>query len=232
MNNPFGQALLDFQNNCATANLETWSSVAGKDVMPLDYLFRSYKKMPKIEQKALDLCKGNILDIGCGAGSHSIYLQEKGFDVTSLDISKGAVEVCKLRGLKKVLQQDFWHIKNQKYDTILLLMNGIGLGGTLANLPEFLNYLKGLLNPKGQILVDSSDIIYMFKTDEGSFEIPEDNYYGKVQFTMTYKNQTTPQFNWLYLDYDNLKMYSEQSGFNCQKILNGAHYDYLARLSI
>lgn len=228
----YGQALLDFQNNCATADIKTWSSVGGKDVMPLDYLFRAYKKMPKIEQKALDLCCGKILDIGCGAGNHSLYLQEKGFDVTALDISKGAIEVCKLRGLKKTLQQDFWHIKNQKYDTILLLMNGIGLSETLEKLPLFLNHLKSLLNPNGQILVDSSDIIYMFEDENGFFEFSEDYYYGEVQFTMTYKKQTTPKFNWLYLGFDKLHLYTHRTGLKCQKIIEGSHYEYLAKLSV
>jgi len=232
MNVIYGQALLDYQNNRATTDIKTWSSVAGKDVMPLDYLFRSYKKMPRIEQKALDLCQGKILDIGCGAGSHSLYLQEKGFDISAIDTSKKAVKVCRLRGLKKVLQQDFWHLKNQKYDTIFLLMNGIGLSGSLANLPQFLKHLKGLLNPKGQILVDSSDIIYMFEAEDGSFEIPEAHYYGEVKFTMSYKKQTSAKFNWLYLDFDNLRMYSQNTGLKCQKILEGSHYDYLAKISV
>ncbi len=98
---PFGKALLDYQNNVAIKDIETFSSIAGKDVLPLDYLFRNYQDMPKLEQQALDLCQGKVLDIGCGAGSHSLYLQEKGFDVSAIDISKGAIEVCQLRGLKK-----------------------------------------------------------------------------------------------------------------------------------
>jgi len=180
----------------------------------------------------LNLSIGKILDIGCGAGSHSIYLQEKGFDVTALDISKGAIDVCKLRGIKKAIQKDFWHIENRKYDTIILLMNGIGLSGSLANLSQFLNHLKSLLNPNGLILVDSSDIIYMFEDENGFFEFSEDNYYGEVQFTMTYKKETTPKFNWLYLDFDKLNLFTQQAGLKCQKLLEGPHYDYLAKLSV
>jgi len=214
----YGQALLDYQNNVATQDLKTFSSIAGKDVMSLKYLFRSYKETPTIEKKALDLCCGKVLDIGCGAGSHSLYLQEKGFDVMGIDISKGAIEVCKLRGINKVQKIDFWQLKNQQFDTILLLMNGIGLSYTLTNLSRFLNHLKSLLNPNGQILVDSSNIIYMFKTFEGDYEVPHDRYYGEVQFTMTYKKQTSPKFNWLYLDFDNLEKYAQQAGLKCQKI--------------
>ena len=228
----FGQALLDYQNNCTTSELKTWSSIAGKDVMPLKYLFRSYKNMPPIEQKALSLCSGKVLDIGCGAGSHSLYLQKKGYNISSLDISKGAIEVCQLRGLEKTLNQDLWQLNNLKFDTILLLMNGIGLSETLYKLPQFLNHLKNLLNKGGQILVDSSDIIYMYKIFEDTYDIPSDYYYGEVQFTITYKKETTQKFNWLYLDFKNLKKYSQQVGLKCQKIQEGSHYDYLAKLSV
>jgi len=232
MTDLFGQALLDYKHNCNTSELKTWSSIAGKDVMPLKYLFRSYKNMPPIEQKALNLCSGKVLDIGCGAGSHSLYLQKKGYNISSLDISKGAIEVCQLRGLKKTLNQDLWQLKNIKFDTILLLMNGIGLSGTLQKLPYFLNHLKSLLNKGGQILVDSSDIIYMYKTFEGTYDIPSGYYYGEVQFKMTYKKETSQKFNWLYLDFKNLKKYAQQVGLKYQKIQEGSHYDYLAKLSV
>lgn len=232
MKDPFGQALLDYQNNVAEQDINTFSSVGGEDVLPIAYLFRPYKTMPTLEQKALDLCQGKILDIGCGAGSHSLYLQEKGFDVTGIDISKGAIEVCQLRGLEKAKKLDFWQLKDQKFDTILLLMNGIGLAGYLAKLPDFFNHLKSILNPNGQILVDSSDIIYMFETEDGAYDVPIDSYYGEVQFTMTYKRQKSAPFNWLYLDINTLNYFANDNGFQCKIILEGSHYDYLAKLFI
>ncbi len=111
-------------------------------------------------------------------------------------------------------------------------MNGIGLSGTLANLPKFLTHLKSLLNPNGKILVDSSDIIYMFETEDGNYNIPDDTYYGEVQFTMTYKRQKSDPFNWLYLDYNTLKFHAKKSGLKYKLILKGSHYDYLAKLFI
>ena len=199
----FGQALLDFQKGEYTEDIKTFSSLGDEDVIPLPYLFRSFEEMPKLEQRALQLASGKVLDIGCGAGSHSLFLQSKGLDVTGLDSSSGAIEVCKLRGLHSVVHATIEAYKGQRFDTLLLLMNGIGLAGSLSSLERFLLHLKELLNPEGQILLDSSDIIYMFDQDEdGGVWVPGDKtYYGEVTFSMEYKGQRGEEFNWLYLDF-------------------------------
>lgn len=187
--------------------------------------------MPKLEQKALELSKGKILDVGCGAGSHSLYLQENNFDVTSIDISANAIEACQLRGLKNARVQNILDLENDKYDTILLLMNGTGIFGTLQQTSNYLQKLKSLLAPNGQILIDSSDIIYMFDEDEdGSKWIPGEGYYGELTFTISYKNQTEEAFPWLYLDYNTLQNAAHANGLQCELIQEGDHFDYLARL--
>ncbi|MDO6517667.1 class I SAM-dependent methyltransferase [Zobellia uliginosa] len=228
----FGNAVLDYQKGNYTEDIITFSSLDEEDKIPLPYLFRDYKEMPELEQKALDLCKGSVLDIGCGAGSHSLYLQEKNLDVTALDHSKGAIETCTLRGINKVAHSDIYDLKGPRFDTLLLLMNGIGIVGRLNNMSRFLDHLKTLLNPGGQILLDSSDIIYMFDEDEdGGRWVPDTgSYYGEVEFSMKYKNQESEPFFWLYLDYKTLEMASEANGFNCQLVRKGDHYDYLAKL--
>ena len=100
-------------------------------------------KCPNLEKKALQLSKGKILDVGCGAGSHSLTLQnERNLDVTSIDISANAIQACVLRGLKKAKVQDVMTLENEKFDTILLLMNGAGMCGRLKNIPNFLLKLK------------------------------------------------------------------------------------------
>ena len=202
--------------------------------MSVAYLFRSYAEMPLIEQKALQLSKGRVLDVGCGAGSHSLTLQnDRNLEVTSIDISPNAIQTCTLRGLKNAKVQDIMALENEKYDTILLLMNGTGIFGTLKQTANFLQKLKSLLNPNGQILIDSSDILYMFDDDEdGGKWIPGDGYYGELTFTLRYKNQKEEEFPWLYLDYNTLQNAAFANGLQCEMILEGEHYDYLAKLSI
>ena len=230
----FGEALLDYQNKNYIEDIKTFSSLDEEDTMPLPYLFRSYKNMPVLEQKALQLCKGTVLDIGAGAGSHSLYLQNKGLEVTALDISSGAINTCKLRGVKNTITRNILDFSGTKFDTLLLLMNGIGIVRKLSNLNYYLKHLKTLLNSKGQILLDSSDIIYMFEQDnDGAYWIESSqNYYGEVTFTLEYKHKKSKPFGWLYLDFNTLKNAAEANNFTCTLVREGKHYDYLARLEL
>jgi SAM-dependent methyltransferase len=234
MKDLFGKAILDFQTNKSPEDLMTETSISEADEMSVAYLFRSYYEMPRLEQRALQLAKGKVLDVGCGAGSHSLTLQnDRNLDVSSIDISPNAIQACTLRGLKKAKVQDIMTLENEKFDTILLLMNGTGIFGTLKETPHYLQKLKSLLNPDGQILIDSSDIIYMFDDDEdGGKWITADGYYGELTFTVSYKNETEDPFPWLYLDFNTLRNAAFANGLQCELILEGEHYDYLARLSI
>src|SRR6187402_691136 len=235
MKDLFGKAMYDFQTNNSPEDIITETSISEEDEMSVAYLFRSYDEMPKLEQKALQLAKGKILDVGCGAGSHSLTLQnDRHLDVTSIDISENAIQACKLRGLKNARVQDVMKLENEKFDTILLLMNGTGIFGTLKETPYYLQKLKSLLNPNGQILIDSSDIIYMFDEDEdGGKWIPSENeYYGETIFNISYKGEKEVPFDWLFLDYNTLQNAAFANGLQCELILEGEHYDYLARLSI
>lgn len=235
MKDLFGKAILDYQTGNNPENLITETSISEEDEMSVAYLFRSYAEMPKMEQKALQLAKGRMLDVGCGAGSHSLYLQnERQLDVTAIDVSPSAIEACKLRGIKKAVAIDVMQLKDEKFDTILLLMNGAGMCGKLSKMPEFLQKLKSLLNEGGQILLDSSDIIYMFDEDEdGGKWIPsETEYYGEVFFNISYKGEKEEPFDWMYIDYNTLQNAAHAYGLECELVLEGEHYDYLAKLSI
>lgn len=230
-----GKAILDYQLGNYSEDIFTETSISEEDVLPLPYLFRDYNEMPGIEQKALQLTYGNVLDVGCGAGSHSLFLQEeRTLEVTAIDTSPGAVEACKLRGVKNVLLQDIMQYRGEKFDTILLLMNGLGICGRLKHIDPFLTHLKSLLKKDGQILLDSSDLLYMFDEDEdGGHWIPSrSEYYGEIEFRIRYKDLQSDPFPWLYADYNTLQNAAMASGLNCELVLEGEHFDYLARLSI
>lgn len=233
MKDLFGKAILDYQTGNAPEDLITETSISEEDEMSVAYLFRDFSAMPKIEQKALQLATGSVLDIGCGAGSHSLYLQnEKKLAVTSIDISPNAIEACKLRGVRDARVENMMDLKDEKFDTIILLMNGTGIFEKLSKISGYLQKLKSLLNEGGQILIDSSDIIYMFDEDEdGGKWIPSLGYYGEVTFKVSYKNETEESFDWLYLDYNTLQNAAHSNGFNCELIKEGKHYDYLAKLT-
>tara|TARA_R110002072_G_scaffold112893_2_gene242001 strand:- start:7732 stop:8430 length:699 start_codon:yes stop_codon:yes gene_type:complete len=232
MKDLFGKALLDFQNGNYSEDIMTSTNISDEDALPIPYLFRDYKDMPKLEQKALKLSKGSVLDVGCGSGSHSLYLQKKGFKIKAIDISKGAIEVTKHRG---VLKANVLNIldETETFDTILLLMNGTGIFQELTQVSKYLSHLKNLLNPNGQILIDSSDIKYMYEDEDGGYWMDmNSSYYGELDYFLSYKGEKEAPMKWLYLDFETLKLACETVGLKCELVLEGAHFDYLAQLSL
>ena len=237
---PMGRAIADYHKSKKASKLRVFSPMFEEDEIPLTTLFRSYEDMPEIERKALDMAKGRILDVGAASGCHSLVLQERGLDVTAIDISPLSVETMKERGVKKVIEQDFFEIGSQQhvftlegqFDTILMLMNGIGIVGTLERMPEFLKQLDKILAPGGQVLCDSSDISYVFEDEEGMIDIPNEmDYYGEHSFRMQYKDTIGEPFDWLYIDADTLKQKAERCGYSVEVVAEGEHYDYLARIT-
>ncbi len=225
-----GRAIADYHKTGTADRLRVFSPMFEEDEIPLETLFRQYEDMPEIEQKALDMTRGKTLDVGAGAGCHSLVLQERGIDVTAIDISPLSIETMKERGVKHVLEQDVFTMQGQ-YDTILMLMNGIGIVGTLERLPEFFKQLDKILAPGGQLLCDSSDISYVFEDEDGMIEIPQEMaYYGEHSFQMKYKDTIGESFDWLYIDADTLKERAARNGFTAEVVAEGGHYDYLARV--
>ncbi len=231
----FGAAIKAYFDNKDEEEIVVHSPDFDDDVIPVPYLFRNYDEMPPLEKTALKSCRGKVLDIGCGAGSHALYLQEeRKMEVTAIDTSPGAIEVCKRRGIKDARQTSFEAFSGGKYDTILLLMNGTGIVGKMKKLDEFFTKLRELLEPGGQVLIDSSDLSYLFDPDEdgGIWVDPTEGYYGELTYSLSYKNQTSQSFDWLYLDFNSLHLAAAKNGFACDLLKEGEHYDYLARLTI
>ena len=234
MKDLFGKAIIDFYNTNIETNIITETNISEADEMPVSYLFRNYVQMPVIEQTALQLCYGKVLDVGCGAGSHSLYLQnELHLDVMAIDISENAIKVCDFRGIKNAEQIDILEVKQQKFDTIIMLMNGTGIFKTLSEIPAYLKKLQSLLNDGGQVLIDSSDLIYMFDDDnDGAKLVPADGYYGELTFNISYINEIEDPFKWLYVDYNTLQNACNSNGFSCSLICEGTNFDYLAKLQL
>ncbi|MEC3907255.1 class I SAM-dependent methyltransferase [Tamlana sp. 2201CG12-4] len=231
MKDLFGKALLDYHNGNYSEDIMTSTSISDEDILPLPYLFRNYSEMPKLEQKALQLAHGKTLDVGCGAGSHSLYLQNKGIKIKAIDVSKGAIAVAKQRGIINAKVLDLLD-ETETFDTILLLMNGTGIFQELNQVSKYLSHLKSLLNVNGQILIDSSDITYMYQDEDGGYWMNMNaSYYGELDYYLSYKDEKEVPLKWLYLDFNTLKSACEAIGLHCELLFEGDHYDYLARLS-
>lgn len=232
LKDPMGAAIADYHHRGKAAKLRVFSSFFDEDEIPVSQLFRSLEEMPLLEQTALQLASGKILDCGAGSGCHSLALQTMGKEVHAIDISPLSVEVMQQRGVTKATQTNLFDTHFvEKFDTILMLMNGSGIIGKLNRMPLFFDKMKQLLNPGGCIYMDSSDLRYLFEEEDGSMEIDlADDYYGEIDFQMQYKQIKGEPFDWLYIDFQTLSLYAAQNGFTAELIQEGEHYDYLARL--
>lgn len=225
MNDVLGQAIFDHHRKLPGGKLWINNKYGPKEEMPVATYFRVEEDMPDIEWMALEQCRGKVLDIGAGAGSHALLLQEQGINVTAIDISPLAVEIMQERGVNKATAADIFTYQG-KFDTLLLLMNGIGLAGTLTGLKDLLIHLKTLLNKDGQLLFDSSDIAYLY---EGN--LPKQGYYGEIQYQYEYKNLKTEWFNWLYVDEHTLQHIAIETGYTMEVLIEDEFGQYLARLT-
>ena len=232
ISDPIGEAILDYAENRQANDIIVSSELCEDDVIPLEVLFRTRKEMPELELKALELCCGDVLDVGAGAGIHCLELQKKGLKVFAIEASLGATEHLRNCNIpvEQVLFENF--APNTKYDTILMLMNGIGIAGTLGQLKATLLHAKTLLKPGGQLICDSSDIRYLYEDDDGALWMNLNaEYYGNFRFQMHYKKTSGPWFDWLYIDYDSLHIIANKVGFSCKKVSEQDHH-FLAQLSI
>ena len=218
---PMGAAIADYYANGKATKLRVFSSMFDEDEIPVKQLFRNFDEMPEAEREALRISTGKILDVGAGSGCHSLALQEMEKEVKAIDISPLSIETMQKRGVKDVALQNFF---SQQF-------TGSGIVGRIANLPIFFQTIKRLLAPGGCVLMDSSDLRYLFEDEDGNLDIdPEDDYYGEVDFRMQYKNIKGDSFDWLYIDFQTLSLHAANNGFKAEMIKEGEHFDYLAKI--
>lgn len=228
----FGEALKDQFLKPPAETLWVHNSYDEPEEMPVDIYFRNEQEMPELELKALELCRGRILDVGAGVGSHALILQKRGFDVKGMDISAPAVDIMKQRGLKQAFTGNILTYtltgEEKKYDTLLFMMNGIGLTGSIPGLKAFLKQAKSLINKDGQLVFDSSDLSYLYL----EIPFPENGYFGEVSFRYEYKGIKGNWFRWIYIDQKTLTNLAEGEGWVTEIIFEDDSDQYLARLTL
>ena len=217
---PMGAAIYDFHKNGRAGVLKVYSSEFDDDEIPVCDLFRSFEQMPELEKLALEMAEGEILDVGAGSGCHSLALMAMDKTVKAIDISPLSVSVMKERGVDAAQVNFYDESYAGPFDTVLMLMNGTGIIGNLDNIPAFFERLKALLNPGGCVLIDSSDLRYLFEEEDGSLMIDlADDYYGQLDYQMEYVGAVDKDlegikgepFDWLYLDFNTLAYYLKRT---------------------
>ena len=200
MNDCHGQAILDYYNGERKEPLILHNSYGEPEEMPVEVFFREPIDFTDLENQGISECRGKILDIGAGAGAMSLLLQGLEFNVTAIENSPGCIETMKALGVQQVIDEDYT-VHNGRYDTLFMSMNGIGIIGKLAQLGSFMQIAKKLLNPDGQVVLDSSDIQYLYKD---KLKMP-DHYHGEVSYCYEYKGQKGEWFDWVYIGSDILE---------------------------
>lgn len=232
----FGLAFRDFLDGDKDHIIDVHTKLAGfteQEELPVSYFFRAIDEMPEWERLALDACRGSVLDAGAGAGAHTLELQKRGHQVYAIDISHGAVEVMKQRGVKQAECVSLFDLAGKKFDTLLFLMNGIGMAANLHGLKKLFTHTRELLTPGGSIILESTDIMYMYREEDGSVLLPMGNkYYGEVEYRLSYKHYSSKPFPWLFADMDNLCGVADDCGFIPEILYRGESGNYLAMITL
>jgi len=228
MKDVLGAAVTDYFHEDKPQKLWIHNDYGPKEEMPIDIYFRDENKMSTIELAALKYCTGKILDIGACVGSHALALQAYGEDVTALEISPKAAAIMRLRGVQNVVEANFFDYQEKGFDTLLLMMNGIGLVSNIKGLFSFLEKAKTMLNVGGQIIFDSSDVSYLY---DGSVPLAGD-YFGEIRFQYEYKKQQTDWFTWLFVDQGTLYHIANEAGWKAEFLMEDENSQYLVRLTL
>lgn len=227
---PLGAMMLDYLHGRHNAYVEVSSTTLEMSTMPGKVLFRKHREMSVLEQQALVLCEGRILDVGAGSGCHSLYLQEQDREVHALDISPGCIEVMRQRKVITPIHQSLFSFEGGKYRTILMLMNGLGICGSLDGVNLFLQYVRNLLDEGGQVIADSTDLHLLHEATGADQTVGRGGYYGETEFVLQYQNITSDPFAWIYIDFKILKTLVAFNGLQCEQVMTGDNGQYLVRI--
>lgn len=202
-------------------------------IAPKNY-FLNYKKWSLIQKKAIKYAKGRVLDIGCGAGKHSLYLQKKGLKVTGIDNSPLAIKVCKLRGLKiaKILSIDeVDKFKLSSFDTILMLGNNFGLFGSFVKAKKFLKIFFKITSKNALIIVETTNPYQTKNPDHLSYHklnLKKRKMAGQLRLRVRHKKLIGEWFDYLMVSKKELKKILENTGWRIKKIIDSKSGLYIA----
>lgn len=231
---PHARALRDFIGGETDARIVVRSSLGEDEELPVAVFFRAPEDFFAFERAALPLCRGRVLDIGAGTGIHTLYLQDQGFEVCAIDVLAEAVEIMRAAGVRDARQADVWEFEEEPFDTILMMMNGIGILGTLQGLDRFLGQVPRLLKPGGQILLDSGPARVVGESGDAAAEVAigsGEAYHGEAWITLEYKGRIGEPFRELYADSETLTKHADDAGFRCEIVFRDELGGYVARLT-
>ncbi|BDS05767.1 hypothetical protein NT6N_08070 [Oceaniferula spumae] len=231
--NPFSRALTDYHSGCHDTVFVIRRDDGYEQTVPVAPFFDS-ENFPPLESRALDECRGRVLDVGSAAGRHSLELLRRGMKVTSLDILPEMEAIMKDRGLSDVVIADIFTFSGERYDTLLMLMNGIGMTATFDGLLQFLRHAHNLIAPGGQIVCDSIDVgvtknpqhVVYRERNLASGRLP-----GQQVFTIEYDGEPPIQFDWLHIDFQTLSKACDETGWKADLLSSEEGGHYLCRLA-
>lgn len=231
---PFGLALLDYLEGDRSAAITVRRDDGFTAVLEMSHFFRGPEGFAEIEKEALDRCRAPVLDVGAGAGSHSLELQRRGVAVTAIDVCPQAVEVMRGRGVQDAREADVHDFEGGAYRSVLVLGRSIGLAQTLQGLDLLLTRLQGLLAKGGEILCDSLDV--RATSEDFHLAYHEANrqagrYVGQSRMRFEYKDRIGEWTGWLHVDPDILRERACDAGLSCAAALRLPTGEFLARLA-
>lgn len=198
--------------------------------------FLAYEQWQAAEQHHVDQAQGRVLDIGCGAGRHSLHLQQRGLDVTAIDLSPGAVEVCRRRGVRNALVRSIAEIDAfapSSFDTVLMLGHNFGLLGGADEARRRLGDLAAITSSHARILVNTLDPYRTDSPDHLAYHErnrQRGRMAGQIRMRVRYRGSVGEWFDYLFVSQAEMRALVEGTAWEVGSVVEGNGPTYFATL--